>query len=97
MATPAATVHTMVKDRSRLPPGDPSKMAAIIVDGVNQDPAPKRIVPRQRCLENHPEGSQGSFNGRRGTEGSRFLDRLPNQCITEKTYESVNQFDTRHQ
>jgi NAD(P)-dependent dehydrogenase (short-subunit alcohol dehydrogenase family) len=42
--TPAAMVHVMVKDTSRLPPGDPAKMSAIIVDSVDREPAPKRIV-----------------------------------------------------
>ena len=42
--TPAAMVHTMVKDTSRLPPGDPAKMAKIIIDTVEQNPAPKRIA-----------------------------------------------------
>jgi NAD(P)-dependent dehydrogenase (short-subunit alcohol dehydrogenase family) len=42
--TPAAIVHTMIKDTSRLPPGDPAKMAKVIIDSVDQDPAPKRIA-----------------------------------------------------
>jgi NAD(P)-dependent dehydrogenase (short-subunit alcohol dehydrogenase family) len=42
--TPAAMVHMMIKDTSRLPPGDPAKMSAIIIDSVDQEPAPKRIV-----------------------------------------------------
>jgi NAD(P)-dependent dehydrogenase (short-subunit alcohol dehydrogenase family) len=42
--TPASMVHTMMKDTSRLPPGDPAKMADIIVESVDQTPAPKRIA-----------------------------------------------------
>jgi NAD(P)-dependent dehydrogenase (short-subunit alcohol dehydrogenase family) len=42
--TPAAIVHTMIKDTSRLPPGDPAKMAKVIIDSVDQNPAPKRIA-----------------------------------------------------
>jgi len=42
--TPAAMVHTMIKDTSRLPPGDPAKMAKIIIESVEQNPAPKRIA-----------------------------------------------------
>jgi len=42
--TPAAMVHTMIKDTLRLPLGDPAKMAAIIVASVDQDAAQKRIV-----------------------------------------------------
>jgi NAD(P)-dependent dehydrogenase (short-subunit alcohol dehydrogenase family) len=42
--TPAATVHAMIKDTSRLPPGDPAKMAEIIVGSVEQNPAPRRIA-----------------------------------------------------
>jgi len=37
-------VHTLIKDTSRLPPGDPKKMAKIIIDSVEQNPAPKRIA-----------------------------------------------------
>jgi NAD(P)-dependent dehydrogenase (short-subunit alcohol dehydrogenase family) len=42
--TPAAMVHTMIKDTSRLPPGDPAKMAKVIIGSVDQNPAPKRIA-----------------------------------------------------
>ncbi len=42
--TPAAMVHAFIKDTSRLPIGDPSKMAKIIIDSVDQNPAPKRLV-----------------------------------------------------
>jgi len=42
--TPAGMVHAMIKDTSRVPLGDPEKMSAIIVDSVDQEPAPKRIV-----------------------------------------------------
>jgi len=42
--TPAAMVHTMIKDTSRFPPGDPARMVKIIVDSVDQNPAPRRIA-----------------------------------------------------
>ena len=42
--TPAAMVHTMIKDPSRLPSGDPARMVKIIVDSVDQNPAPRRIA-----------------------------------------------------
>ena len=42
--TPAAMVHTMIKDTSRLPPGDPAQMAKVIIGSVDQNPAPKRIA-----------------------------------------------------
>jgi NAD(P)-dependent dehydrogenase (short-subunit alcohol dehydrogenase family) len=42
--TPAAMVHTMIKDTSRLPTGDPAKMVKIMLDSVEQNPAPKRIA-----------------------------------------------------
>jgi NAD(P)-dependent dehydrogenase (short-subunit alcohol dehydrogenase family) len=42
--TPAAMVHTMMKDTSRLPPGDPAKMAKVMIESVEQNPAPKRIA-----------------------------------------------------
>jgi hypothetical protein len=34
----------MIKDTSRLPPGDPARMAKVIIDSVDQNPAPKRIA-----------------------------------------------------
>jgi NAD(P)-dependent dehydrogenase (short-subunit alcohol dehydrogenase family) len=42
--TPAAMVHAFIKDTSRLPIGDPLKMVKIIIDSVEQNPAPKRLV-----------------------------------------------------
>lgn len=42
--TPAAIVHSMIKDTSRLPPGDPARMAEIIIESVEQNPAPRRIA-----------------------------------------------------
>src|SRR5579863_3682977 len=42
--TSAAMVHTMIKDTSRLPPGDPARMVEIIVDSVDQNPVPKRVA-----------------------------------------------------
>jgi len=42
--TPAAMVHTMMKDTSRLPPGDPAMMAKVMIESVEQNPAPKRIA-----------------------------------------------------
>jgi len=42
--TPAAMVYKLIKDTSRLPNGDPATMARIIIDSVDQEPAPKRII-----------------------------------------------------
>lgn len=42
--TPAAMVHDMIRDTSRLPQGDPLRMVKIIIDTVDQNPAPKRIA-----------------------------------------------------
>jgi NAD(P)-dependent dehydrogenase (short-subunit alcohol dehydrogenase family) len=42
--TPAAMVHTVIKDTSRVPIGDPAKMVMIMIDSVDQNPAPKRIA-----------------------------------------------------
>lgn len=42
--TPAGMAHVMIKDTSRQPLGDPAKMSEIILDSVDQEPAPKRIV-----------------------------------------------------
>ena len=41
--TPAAMVRG-IKDPSRLSPGDPAKMVRIMIDSVDQSPAPKRIA-----------------------------------------------------
>src|SRR5690349_18177480 len=35
-STPAAMVHTMIRDTSRLPPGDPAQMAKVIIASVDQ-------------------------------------------------------------
>ena len=42
--TPAAFVHTMIKDTSRPALGDPEKIAAKIIASVDQQPAPTRLV-----------------------------------------------------
>jgi NAD(P)-dependent dehydrogenase (short-subunit alcohol dehydrogenase family) len=42
--TPAGMVRRMVEEGSRVPPGDPAKMAAAMIASVAQSPAPKRIV-----------------------------------------------------
>jgi NAD(P)-dependent dehydrogenase (short-subunit alcohol dehydrogenase family) len=42
--TPAGMVHAFIKDTSRLPPGDPSKMVKLMIDSVDQNPAPRRLV-----------------------------------------------------
>jgi NAD(P)-dependent dehydrogenase (short-subunit alcohol dehydrogenase family) len=42
--TPAAFVRAMLADQNLLSPGDPAKMATIIIGSVDTTPAPKRIV-----------------------------------------------------
>lgn len=42
--TPAAMVHAMIRDTSRLPQGDPLRMVKVIIDTADQNPAPKRIA-----------------------------------------------------
>jgi NAD(P)-dependent dehydrogenase (short-subunit alcohol dehydrogenase family) len=42
--TPAAMTRAMLQDTSRLPIGDPAKMVKLMIDSVEQNPAPKRIV-----------------------------------------------------
>lgn len=42
--TPAGMVHRMLEDTSRLPPGDPAKMAQIMIDSVEQNPAPRPVA-----------------------------------------------------
>jgi hypothetical protein len=43
--TPAGMVGTIFKGALRLPPGDPAKMAKIMIDSVDQNPAPKPTRP----------------------------------------------------
>lgn len=43
-ATPAAAIRAVIEGRAAVPPGDPAKMAAAIIDSVNREPAPSRIV-----------------------------------------------------
>jgi NAD(P)-dependent dehydrogenase (short-subunit alcohol dehydrogenase family) len=42
--TPAAMVHVMIRDTSRLPLGDPLRMVNVMIDTVDHNPAPKRIA-----------------------------------------------------
>ena len=42
--TPAAMVHVMIRDTSRLPQGDPLRIVKIIIESTDQNPAPKRIA-----------------------------------------------------
>jgi NAD(P)-dependent dehydrogenase (short-subunit alcohol dehydrogenase family) len=42
--TPAGMTRTLLQETSRLPNGDPAKMVRLMIDSVDQNPAPKRIV-----------------------------------------------------
>ncbi len=42
--TPVAAVHAALSDRSRLPIGDPAAMVRLMIDSVDQSPAPRRIT-----------------------------------------------------
>ena len=42
--TPAAFVRGVLADVTQLPPGDPAKMAAVIIGSADTTPAPQRIV-----------------------------------------------------
>ena len=42
--TPAGMTRAILQDTSRLPQGDPAKMARIIIDSADQNPAPMRIA-----------------------------------------------------
>jgi NAD(P)-dependent dehydrogenase (short-subunit alcohol dehydrogenase family) len=42
--TPAGMVYQIVQNTSRLPIGDPTRMVKIMIESVDQNPAPKRIV-----------------------------------------------------
>jgi hypothetical protein len=75
-------VHTMIKDTSRLPSGDPSKMSAIIIDSVNQDPAPKRIVLGSDACGIIQKALADRLAGGRGAEGS---------CYSRPTSSRTNQ------
>lgn len=43
-ATPIAMVHKMIGERTSVPPGDPAKMAALIIASADQSPAPRRLA-----------------------------------------------------
>jgi NAD(P)-dependent dehydrogenase (short-subunit alcohol dehydrogenase family) len=42
--TPAGMVRRIVEEASYVPQGDPAKMAKVMIDSVDQNPAPKRIA-----------------------------------------------------
>ena len=42
--TPAGLTRRILQDTSRPPQGDPAKMVKIMIDSVDQNPAPKRIA-----------------------------------------------------
>lgn len=42
--TPAGMTRKILADTSRLPVGDPAKMAELIVESASQNPAPRRLV-----------------------------------------------------
>jgi NAD(P)-dependent dehydrogenase (short-subunit alcohol dehydrogenase family) len=42
--TPAAGIRAMIEGGAAVPPGDPAKMAAVIIGSADADPAPSRIV-----------------------------------------------------
>lgn len=42
--TPVAMIRTVLEDPARTPAGDPAKMVKIMIDSVEQQPAPKRLV-----------------------------------------------------
>jgi len=41
---PAAGIRAVIEAGTAVPPGDPAKMAAVIIDSADRDPAPSRIV-----------------------------------------------------
>ncbi|MGH8291818.1 MAG: SDR family NAD(P)-dependent oxidoreductase, partial [Steroidobacteraceae bacterium] len=42
--TPVGMIREVLQDPARLPKGDPAKMVKIMIDSVDQSPAPKRLV-----------------------------------------------------
>jgi len=42
--TPAAAIRAVIEGGTAVPPGDPAKMAAVIIDSADHDPAPSRTV-----------------------------------------------------
>jgi NAD(P)-dependent dehydrogenase (short-subunit alcohol dehydrogenase family) len=43
-ASPASMARRVLEEGTSLPPGDPAKMVAIMIDSADQTPAPKRIA-----------------------------------------------------
>jgi len=50
--TPAHSFLRMLDPKNRLAPGDPARMAARIIESVDAEPAPLRIVLGSQALEN---------------------------------------------
>jgi NAD(P)-dependent dehydrogenase (short-subunit alcohol dehydrogenase family) len=48
--TPARSFEAMLKPENGLAPGDPARMATVIIDSVDQTPAPLRIVLGSQAL-----------------------------------------------
>ncbi|HVJ53716.1 MAG TPA: SDR family oxidoreductase [Aliidongia sp.] len=42
--SPAVASRRIIEEGTRVPPGDPAKMAQVMIDSAGQSPAPKRIV-----------------------------------------------------
>ncbi len=42
--TPIGMIRTVLEDPARVPNGDPAKMVKIMIESVDQNPAPKRLV-----------------------------------------------------
>jgi NAD(P)-dependent dehydrogenase (short-subunit alcohol dehydrogenase family) len=42
--TPATAIRAVLEEGTAVPPGDPAKMAAVMIDSASQDPAPSRII-----------------------------------------------------
>ncbi|WP_201003021.1 SDR family oxidoreductase [Paenibacillus glycanilyticus] len=49
--SPAAQARKIVEDKTAVSIGDPAKMAAIMIDSVDQHPAPKRIALGSDCYQ----------------------------------------------
>jgi hypothetical protein len=49
--TPARSFEKMLDPASGPAPGDPARMAAAIIDSVDKNPAPLRMVPGSQALD----------------------------------------------
>ncbi len=75
--TPARSFEKMLDPANGLAVGDPARMATAIIDSVDQDPAPLRMVLGSQALDSTISTLEDAARGLPHPEGTRRLHRLP--------------------